>query len=162
MQHAGGLWQDTFKAVQTRHEQVHTRHLYVDAAAMEIVRDPTQFDVIVTGNLFGDILSDLTAMLVGGMGIAPSGNVNPDTGRALFEPVHGSAPNLAGQGLVNPLGAVLSGAMMAEHLGYAEAAKRIENAVAEAVRAVECTRDIGGSLSTKEAGDAVVRRLQGD
>jgi 3-isopropylmalate dehydrogenase len=162
MQHAGGLWQDTFKAVRARHDHVRTRHLYVDAAAMEILRDPTQFDVIVTGNLFGDILSDLTAMLVGGMGIAPSGNVNPDTGRALFEPVHGSAPNLAGQGLVNPLGAVLSGAMMAEHLGFAEAAKRIENAVAEAVRAVECTRDIGGSLSTKEAGDAVVRRLQGD
>jgi 3-isopropylmalate dehydrogenase len=162
MQHAGGLWQDTFKAVRATHEGTRTRHLYVDAAAMELVRDPSQFDVIVTGNLFGDILSDLTAMLVGGMGVAPSGNVNPDTGRGLFEPVHGSAPNLAGQGLVNPLGAILSGAMMAEHLGFAEAAKRIENAVAEAVRAVECTRDIGGSLSTAEAGDAVVRRLQGD
>jgi 3-isopropylmalate dehydrogenase len=162
MQHAGGLWQDIFKLVRATHQGTRTRHLYVDAAAMELVRDPSQFDVIVTGNLFGDILSDLTAMLVGGMGVAPSGNVNPDTGRGLFEPVHGSAPNLAGQGLVNPLGAILSGAMMAEHLGFAEAAKRIENAVAEAVRAVECTRDIGGSLSTEEAGDAVARRLQGD
>lgn len=162
MQHAGGLWQDTFKAVRADRAGTRARHLYVDAAAMELVRDPSQFDVVVTGNLFGDILSDLTAMLVGGMGIAPSGNVNPDTGRGLFEPVHGSAPNLAGQGLVNPLGAILSGAMMAEHLGFAEAAKRIENAVAEAVRAGACTRDLGGSLSTEEAGDAVVRRLQGD
>jgi 3-isopropylmalate dehydrogenase len=162
MQHAGGLWQDTWKAVRADHPDIAARHLYVDAAAMELVRDPSQFEVIVTGNLFGDILSDLTAMLIGGMGLAPSANLNPDTGRGLFEPVHGSAPNLAGQGVVNPLGAILSGAMMAEHLGFAEAAKRIESAVASAIRAGECTRDLGGSLSTSAAGDAVVRRLQGD
>jgi 3-isopropylmalate dehydrogenase len=159
MQHAGGLWQDRWKAIAPGHPDVKTRHLYVDAAVMELVRDPTQFEVIVTGNLFGDILSDLTAQLIGGMGIAPSANVNPETGRGLFEPVHGSAPNLAGQGLVNPFGAILSGAMMVEHLGDEEAAKRIENAVVEAIRAGECTRDLGGSLSTAEAGDAVVKRL---
>jgi len=159
MQHAGGLWQDSFKAARARHPEIEARHLYVDAAAMELVRDPTQFEVVVTGNLFGDILSDLTAQLIGGMGVAPSGNLNPDTGQGLFEPVHGSAPSLAGQGVVNPVGAILSGSMMVEHLGFGEAAKRIENAVATALRRGECTRDVGGSLSTSEAGDAVVRYL---
>jgi 3-isopropylmalate dehydrogenase len=159
MQYAGALWQDAFKAARARHPDVKARHLYVDAAAMELVRDPTQFEVVVTGNLFGDILSDLTAQLIGGMGVAPSGNLNPDTDRGLFEPVHGSAPNLAGQGLVNPVGAILSGSMMVEHLGFGGAAKRIENAVATALRRGECTRDVGGSLSTSEAGDAVVRNL---
>src|ERR1700688_3601238 len=89
MTYAGALWQERWKAVAARHPKVKTRHLYVDAAAMQLVRDPTQFDVVVTGNLFGDILSDLTAELIGGMGIAPSGNVNPETKRGLFEPVHG-------------------------------------------------------------------------
>ena len=116
--------------------------------------------MIVTGNLFGDILSDLTAALIGGMGLAPSANVNPETGRGLFEPVHGSAPNIAGQGVVNPLGAILTAGMMAEHLGDGEAAKRIEGAVIGAIRAGECTRDLGGALSTSEAGDAVIKRLK--
>ncbi len=107
-----------------------------------------------------DILSDLTAGLIGGMGLAPSANVNPETGRALFEPVHGSAPNIAGQGIVNPLGAILTAGMMAEHLGDEEAAKRIEAAVIGAIREGECTRDLGGSRSTSEAGDAVVERLK--
>ncbi|MDQ6774533.1 MAG: isocitrate/isopropylmalate dehydrogenase family protein [Candidatus Dormibacteraeota bacterium] len=159
MNHAGGLWQERWAEVKARHRQVQTRHLYVDAAALELVRDPTQFEVIVTGNLFGDILSDLTAALVGGMGLAPSANVNPETGRGLFEPVHGSAPNLAGQGVVNPLGSILAAAMMVEHLGDGDAAKRIEEAVIGAIKAGECTRDLGGSLSTSEAGQAVVRRL---
>ena len=157
---AGALWQDVFKAARARHPDTQSRHLYVDAAVMELVRDPTQFDVVVTSNLFGDILSDLTAQLIGGMGVAASGNINPDTGRGLFEPVHGSAPNLAGQGVVNPLGAILSAAMMVEHLGFVEVAKRIEEAAVAAVRAGECTRDIGGALSTSEAGDAVARRLE--
>jgi 3-isopropylmalate dehydrogenase len=160
MNHAGALWQERWAEVRARHPGVETRHLYVDAAAMELVRDPTQFDVVVTGNLFGDILSDLTAALVGGMGLAPSGNVNPETGRGLFEPVHGSAPNIAGKGLVNPLGAILSAGMMVGHLGDEGAAKSIESAVVSAIRAGDCTRDLGGSLSTSEAGDAVVRRLR--
>jgi 3-isopropylmalate dehydrogenase len=157
---AGGLWQERWKAVAAAHPKVKTRHLLVDAAAMQLVKDPTQFDVIVTGNLFGDILSDLTAELVGGMGIAPSGNINPSTGRGLFEPVHGTAPDIAGKGLVNPVGAILSAAMMVKHLGVPDMANAIEGAVESAIRARECTRDIGGELSTSEAGDAIVKRLR--
>jgi 3-isopropylmalate dehydrogenase len=159
MGHAGGLWQERWREIRARNSGIEARHLYVDAAAMELVRDPTQFEVIVTGNLFGDILSDLTASLIGGMGLAPSANLNPETRRGLFEPVHGSAPNIAGQGVVNPLGAILTAGMMVEHLGDEEAAKRIEAAVIGAIRSGDCTRDLGGSLSTSEAGDAVVRRL---
>jgi len=160
MTYAGGLWQERWKAVAARHPQVKTRHLFVDAAAMQLVKDPSQFDVIVTGNLFGDILSDLTAELIGGMGIAPSANINPTTGRGLFEPVHGTAPDIAGKGLVNPIGAILSAGMMVEHLGHHEMAVAIEGAVESAIRAGECTRDLGGSLSTSAAGDAVVKRLR--
>jgi len=126
---------------------------------MQLVRNPKQFDVIVTGNLFGDILSDLTAELIGGMGIAPSGNINPATKRGLFEPVHGTAPDIAGKGIVNPVGAILSASMMVRHLGHKEMADAIEGAVESALRAGECTRDLGGSLSTSEVGDAVAKRL---
>jgi len=160
MTHAGALWQQQWKAVAARHPKVKTRHLYVDAAAMQLVRDPTQFDVIVTGNLFGDILSDLTAELIGGMGIAPSGNINPQTRRCLFEPVHGTAPDIAGRGIVNPVGAILSASMMVRHLGHTDMASAIEGAVESAIRAGECTRDLGGGLSTSEVGDAVARRLK--
>jgi len=160
MTYAGGLWQERWKSVAAGHPNVKTRHLYVDAAAMQLVRDPSQFEVIVTGNLFGDILSDLTAELVGGMGIAPSANINPKTGRGLFEPVHGTAPDIAGRGIVNPIGAILSAGMMVEHLGHHEMAAAIEGAVESAIRAGECTRDVGGNLSTSEAGDAVVKRLK--
>jgi 3-isopropylmalate dehydrogenase len=160
MTFAGGLWQERWKAVAAQHPNVRTRHLLVDAAAMQLVRNPSQFDVIVTGNLFGDILSDLTAELIGGMGIAPSANINPKTGRGLFEPVHGTAPDIAGKGLVNPIGAILSAGMMVEHLGHHEMAVAIEGAVESAIRAGECTRDLGGNLSTSEAGDAVVKRLK--
>ena len=160
MTHAGALWQQQWKAVAAHHPKIKTRHLYVDAAAMQLVRDPTQFDVIITGNLFGDILSDLTAELIGGMGIAPSGNINPQTGRGLFEPVHGTAPDIAGRGVVNPIGAILSASMMVRHLGHTEMANAIEGAVESAIRAGECTRDLGGGLSTGEVGDAVARRLK--
>src|SRR5438094_1805925 len=159
MTHAGALWQERWKAVAKEHPDLETRHLYVDAAAMQLVRDPTQFEVIVTGNLFGDILSDLTAELVGGMGIAPSGNINPETKRGLFEPVHGTAPDIAGKGIVNPIGAILSASMMVRHLGHTDMANAIEGAVESALRAGECTRDLGGSLSTSEVGDAVAKRL---
>jgi 3-isopropylmalate dehydrogenase len=158
--YAGALWQERWKAVAARHPKVKTRHLFVDAAAMQLVKDPSQFDVIVTGNLFGDILSDLTAELIGGMGIAPSGNINPRTGRGLFEPVHGTAPDIAGRGLVNPIGAILSASMMVKHLGHADMAEAIEGAVEAAIRAGDCTRDLGGTLSTGECGDAVAKRLR--
>src|SRR4030081_1066456 len=160
MTYAGGLWQDRWKAAVAAHPKVKTRHLLVDAAAMQLVKDPSQFDVIVTGNLFGDILSDLTAELVGGMGIAPSANINPKTGRGLFEPVHRTAPDIAGKGLVNPIGAILSAGMMARHLGYLDMADAIEGGVESAIRAGECTRDLGGNLSTGECGDAVAKRLR--
>ena len=160
MTYAGALWQQQWKAVAKKHPKIKTRHLYVDAAAMQLVRDPTQFEVIVTGNLFGDILSDLTAELIGGMGIAPSGNINPESKRGLFEPVHGTAPDIAGRGVVNPIGAILSASMMVRHLGHNEMANAIEGAVESAIRAGECTRDLGGSLSTHEVGDAVAKRLK--
>jgi 3-isopropylmalate dehydrogenase len=160
MTFAGGLWQERWKAVAAAHHRIKTRHLFVDAAAMQLVKDPSQFDVIVTGNLFGDILSDLTAELIGGMGIAPSGNINPVTKRGLFEPVHGTAPDIAGRGVVNPIGAILSGAMMVRHLGHPEMADAIEGAVQSVIRAGECTRDLGGNLSTRECGNAVVKRLK--
>jgi 3-isopropylmalate dehydrogenase len=160
MTFAGGLWQERWKAVAARHHKITTRHLFVDAAAMQLVKDPSQFDVIVTGNLFGDILSDLTAELIGGMGIAPSANINPATRRGLFEPVHGTAPDIAGKGVVNPIGAILSGAMMVQHLGHPEMAEAIEGAVQSVIRAGECTRDLGGNLSTRECGDAVAKRLK--
>ena len=160
MTFAGGLWQDRWKAVAATYPNIKTRHLYVDAAAMQLVRDPSQFEVIVTGNLFGDILSDLTAELIGGMGIAPSANINPETKRGLFEPVHGTAPDIAGRGLVNPMGAILSASMMVRHLGNSDMADAIEGAVSSAIRAGECTRDLGGNLSTGECGDAVANRLK--
>ena len=160
MTFAGGLWQERWKSVAAAHPRMKTRHLLVDACAMQLVKDPSQFDVLVTGNLFGDILSDLTAELVGGMGIAPSANINPETRRSLFEPVHGTAPDIAGQGLVNPVGAILSAAMMVKHLGVPDMADAMEGAVESAIRARECTRDIGGDLSTSQAGDAIVKRLR--
>jgi 3-isopropylmalate dehydrogenase len=160
MTYAGGLWQARWKAAVAEHPNVKARHLLVDAAAMQLVKDPTQFDVIVTGNLFGDILSDLTAELIGGMGIAPSANINPRTGRGLFEPVHGTAPDIAGRGIVNPIGAILSASMMVRHLGHTDMAQAIEGAVESAIRAGDCTRDLGGTLSTAECGDAVAKRLR--
>jgi 3-isopropylmalate dehydrogenase len=160
MTYAGALWQERWKAIAARHPKVKTRHLFVDAASMQLVKDPSQFDVIVTGNLFGDILSDLAAELIGGMGIAPSANINPQTKRGLFEPVHGTAPDIAGRGIVNPIGAILCASMMVKHLGQTDMADAIEGAVKSAIIAGECTRDLGGNLSTGECGDAIAKRLK--
>src|SRR5205085_3453976 len=107
-------------------------HVYVDAAAMQLVKDPSRFDVIVTSNMFGDILSDLASELVGGLGQAPSANINPDNRRGLFEPVHGSAPKHAGKGIANPVGAIMAGAMMLRHFGDAAGARTIGRAVMSA------------------------------
>ena len=158
MPHAHGLWQRTFEEVRKRYPGVESRHLYIDTLAMEFVRDPAQFDVIVTCNLFGDILSDLGGQLVGGLGLAPSANLHP--GRvSMFEPVHGSAPALAGKNLANPLAAILAAGMMLENLGHAEAAGDIERAVTEAVRGGQTTPDLGGNLGTREVGDGVCSHL---
>jgi len=146
------LWQRVFAFVRADYPAIQSRHLYIDTLAMELVRDPSQFDVIVSCNLFGDILSDLGAQLAGGLGLAPSGNIHPGQ-ISLFEPVHGSAPNIAGQNRANPSGAVLAAAMMMDHLNMPEEAARVCSAVRDAVRSRQTTEDLGGTLGTREAGD---------
>src|SRR6267143_2496736 len=158
MTHAGGLWQRVFKEVAAEYSQVETQHMYVDALAMQMVCDPRRFDVIVTNNMFGDIISDLAAGLQGGLGMAASGNLHPQK-TSMFEPVHGSAPPLAGKNIANPLGAILSAAMMLAHLGMAGEAQKIEAAVLEAARQKKTTADIGGTLGTREAGEWVAQKV---
>ncbi len=145
------LWQRLFEEVGGRYPQIEREHRYVDVLAMELVRVPERFQVIVTNNLFGDILSDLAAGLVGGLGLAASANLHP--GRpGLFEPVHGSAPPLAGKGVANPLAAVLTGALMLEQLGAPHGARRLEEAVRAALHEGVTTADLGGALSTADVG----------
>jgi len=152
------LWQRSFKEVSARYPEIEANHLYVDVLAMWMVLDPARFDVIVTNNLFGDIITDLGAGLQGGLGMAASGNIHP--GRvSLFEPVHGSAPQFAGKNISNPIAAILTAALMLDYLGLKEAAAAIEKAVKETVASGETTRDIGGALSTTEAGEAIRDRL---
>jgi 3-isopropylmalate dehydrogenase len=158
MTHGHALWQRVFKELSPQYPSIEATHLYIDALAMFLVQSPEQFQVIVTNNLFGDIITDIGAALQGGLGMAASGNIHP--GRtSMFEPVHGSAPPLAGKNVANPIGAILSAALMLETLGRVEDARRIERAVEAAVHAGETTRDIGGSLGTREAGAAIVKRL---
>ena len=158
MEFAGGLWRRVFAEVAKEYPEIEREALYVDMLAMDLVRRPERYQVIVTGNLFGDILSDLGAALVGGLGLTASGNIHP--GRvSLFEPVHGSAPDIAGQDKANPLAAILTSALMLRHLGDAASADRVEAAVQQAVLAGETTSDLGGSLGTVAAGEAVLRRL---
>ncbi|MFZ0062360.1 MAG: 3-isopropylmalate dehydrogenase [Pyrinomonadaceae bacterium] len=154
----GDLWQRVFKEVSARYPAIEANHQYVDAMAMFMVANPAQYDVIVSNNLFGDILTDLGAAIQGGLGLAASGNIHPGK-VSLFEPVHGSAPPLAGKGVANPIGAILTVAMMLEYLGYNEESKAVERAVRETVVANETTQDLGGALSTAQAGDAIRRRL---
>ena len=158
MEHAGGLWRRVFKAVAAEYPEIQTEALYVDMLAMDLVRRPERYRVIVTGNLFGDILSDLGAALCGGLGLTASGNIHP--GRvSLFEPVHGSAPDIAGKDQANPFAAILTAALMLRHLGHDAEAARVEDAVRAALFAGETTADLGGALGTRAAGDAVVRHL---
>jgi 3-isopropylmalate dehydrogenase len=152
------IWQQQFRAVAAEYPGITAEHRFVDALAMELVRDPQRFQVIVTNNLYGDILSDLGAGLVGGLGLAASANLHP--GRAgLFEPVHGSAPPLAGQGVANPMAAILTGALMFEQLGHPEAARALERAVRAALADGVRTQDLGGDATTAVAAAAVLRRL---
>jgi 3-isopropylmalate dehydrogenase len=159
MTHGHALWQRVFKETAREFPGIEATHYYVDALAMFMVLDPGQFQVIVTNNLFGDIITDLGAALQGGLGMAASGNIHP--GRtSMFEPVHGSAPKLAGRNLANPFGAILSTALMLETSGLEAEADAIETAVAAAVQAGHGTTDIGGTLGTIAAGDAVVGLIQ--
>src|SRR5204862_1969369 len=150
----GDLWQRVFKEVSAGYGDIEANHQYVDAMAMFIVLDPAQYDVIVTNNLFGDILTDLGAAIQGGLGLAASGNIHPGK-VSLFEPVHGSAPLLAGKGVANLIGAILTSAMMLEYLGFKTLSDEIEEAVRAAISANETTRDLGGQLSTEQAGAAI-------
>ena len=157
------LWQRVFTELAPRYPGVEPRHLYIDALALLMVQDPSQFDVIVTNNLFGDSITDLGAALQGGLGLASSGNLHPGK-TSMFEPVHGSAPPLAGKNVANPMGAILSAALMLEHLGLTQEARAIEDAVQQAVNAGQGTKDIGGTLGTRETGDCIamlVRKTEG-
>jgi tartrate dehydrogenase/decarboxylase/D-malate dehydrogenase len=155
------LWDDVFKAVCRDYPDVQANSLLVDAAAMDFVRKPEVFDVIVASNLFGDILTDLSAIVTGSMGLAASGNINPDrTYPSMFEPVHGSAPDIAGKGIANPLAAILSAGMLLDHLGLAKAAGAVRKAVAAVLKAGRPrTPDLGGNEKTITVADAVLAAL---
>jgi 3-isopropylmalate dehydrogenase len=153
------LWQRVFKEVAPQYAGIEARHLYIDALALLLVQNPAQFDVIVTNNLFGDIITDLGAALQGGLGLAASGNLHPGK-TSMFEPVHGSAPPLAGKNIANPMGAILSASLMLDHLGLKPEAAAIEAAVRDAVAASQGTREIGGSLGTSETGDYIAAHIR--
>ena len=158
MSYAGGLWQRVWKLVGEEYPQIEKQHMYVDALCLQMVREPKSLNVIVTNNMFGDIITDLAAALQGGLGMAASGNVHPGK-TSMFEPVHGSAPLIAGKNMANPMGSILSSAMMLEHLGFNGEAQRIETAVSEAVRADQTTVDVGGKLGTRECAEWIASRV---
>src|SRR3954453_1885206 len=158
MTFAGGLWQRVFKIVAAEYPEIQTQHMYVDALCMHMARDPKQFDVIVTNNMFGDIITDLAAALQGGLGMAASGNIQPGK-TPMFEPVHGSAPPFAGKNIANPIGAISTAAMMLEHLGFVKESEQINKAVLAAVQQKRTTQDIGGTLGTRESGTYISQAI---
>jgi 3-isopropylmalate dehydrogenase len=150
------LWQRVFREVASEYPKIQATHQFIDALALLMIKDPGQFQVIVTNNLFGDIITDIGGALQGGLGMAASGNIHP--GRtSLFEPVHGSAPPLAGKNVANPMGAILSAALLLEVNGRVEEAKAIERAVEAAVRTGHTTTDLGGKLGTKPSATGLRR-----
>jgi 3-isopropylmalate dehydrogenase len=158
MSYAGGLWQRVFKEVSAEYPAITPQHMYVDALCLQMVREPQSLDVIVTNNMFGDIITDLAAALQGGLGMAASGNIHP--GRtSMFEPVHGSAPPIAGKNIANPMGAILTAAMMLDHLGLTAAATKIEAAVLAAVQQGKLTIDVGGNLGTKNCAEWIAKQV---
>ena len=160
MRYAHDLWQRCFAEVGKDYPEIETSHLFVDALTMQMVKAPEQFEVIVTNNMFGDIVTDLGAALQGGLGLAASANLHP--GRvSMFEPVHGSAPKYAGTGKANPFGAILSAALMLDTLGHGDAADQVEAAVVAALNARESTGDVGGTWTTSQAGGGIADRLRG-
>ncbi len=153
------LWREVVNEVSTDYPDVELSHMYVDNAAMQLVRNPGQFDVMLTGNIFGDILSDQASMCVGSIGLLASASLGSGT-KGLFEPIHGSAPDIAGQGIANPSAMILSAAMMLRHsFAMEEEAARIEQAVADVLQQGTLGHDLGGNASTREIGDAVVAQL---
>ena len=155
------LWDRAFASVAAEFPDISTESLLVDAAAMNFIRRPESFDVVVASNLFGDILSDISAIIIGSMGLAASANLDPRRRYpSMFEPVHGSAPDIAGKGVVNPLATILSAAMMLDHLGATDAARRVERAVADVLAEGRArTPDLGGKSSTVEVTDAILDKL---
>jgi tartrate dehydrogenase/decarboxylase/D-malate dehydrogenase len=155
------LWDEVFQAVRRDYPDVQSSSLLVDAAAMDFVRKPESFDVLAASNLFGDILTDLSAIVTGSMGLAASANINPERNYpSMFEPVHGSAPDIADKGIANPLAAILSAGMLLDHLGLSSAAAAVRRAVAAVLKAGKVrTPDLGGSARTTEVGDAVLAAL---
>jgi tartrate dehydrogenase/decarboxylase/D-malate dehydrogenase len=155
------LWDEVFKEVARDYSDVQATSLLIDAAAMDFVRKPETFDVVVASNLFGDILTDLSAIITGSMGLAASGNINPERAYpSMFEPVHGSAPDIAGKGIANPLAAMLSAGMLLDHLGLARSALAVRNAVAAVLKAGKPrTPDLGGTASTTAVTDAVLQAI---
>ncbi len=152
------LWLRTFEEVAEEYPNIEKEHFYIDALTMQMVKRPEQFEVVVTCNMFGDIVTDLGAQLQGGMGLAASGNINPH-GTSMFEPVHGSAPKYAGKNTANPMAAILTTGLMLDHLGYSKANEAIERVVVEAIRTNNSTRDLGGSLGTREVGDLIREKI---
>jgi tartrate dehydrogenase/decarboxylase/D-malate dehydrogenase len=160
MQFSMVMWDEVLDALRPQYRDVETDRQHVDAAAMNFVRKPASFDVVVASNLFGDILTDLSGAIVGSLGMNPSANLNPDRAfPSLFEPVHGSAPDIAGKGIANPVGAIQSAAMMLDWLGARDAARRITAAVERALADGHKTPDIGGKLTTTALADAIIQRL---
>ena len=160
--HTMPFWDERFQAAAERHPGIETDQFHIDILTAHFVTHPDWFDVVVGSNLFGDILSDLGPAVAGSIGIAPAANLDPTgTNPSMFEPVHGSAPDIAGQGIANPIAAVWTAAMMLDHLGETEAAGLIERAMEAALTDPAArTRDLGGTASTREAGDAVVRAIR--
>ncbi|PNR89027.1 3-isopropylmalate dehydrogenase [Petrotoga sp. 9T1HF07.CasAA.8.2] len=154
-----GLWLRVFEELKKEYPDVQTDHYYVDAITMKMVRNPEIFDVIVTCNMFGDIITDLGAELQGGMGLAASGNINPNS-VSMFEPVHGSAPDIAGKGIANPIAAILAAAMMLEYFGRKDLAEKVEGAIKTSIDENLLSQDMGGNLSTSEVGDEIVKILK--
>lgn len=154
-------WDEIFRQISKEYPEVHADQYHIDGLAAALVLHPEKFDVLVGSNLFGDILSDLTPALAGSLGIAPSANLNPGHEfPSMFEPVHGSAPDIAGKGIANPIGQIWSGAMMLSHLGYADAAKTIEEAIAAVLADGKIkTPDLGGRSSTEEVGEAIAEYI---
>lgn len=157
--HAGRLWRRVFAQIGAQHPGVEQDAQYVDAMAMDLVRRPARYDVIVTSNLFGDVLSDLAAQIAGGLGLAPSANLHPGSW-ALFEPVHGSAPDIAGTGSANPLGAIACGGLIFEHVGEPEAAAVVEEAIQASLENGVATPDVGGRATTREVAEWIAARIR--
>jgi tartrate dehydrogenase/decarboxylase/D-malate dehydrogenase len=154
------MWDEILENVRQQYPGIEVDRMHIDAIAMDFVRRPERFDVVVASNLFGDILTDLSAAIVGGLGLAPSANINPSREYpSMFEPVHGSAPDIIGKGLANPIAAILSAAMMLEWLDQADGAQVIRRAVLETLRCRETTPDLGGNLTTAQVTDGILARL---